>query len=287
MSDTSLFIASDDTRRTLAEVAAAIFSALGLEETEERFSSNYPPDEHYFVAYASNVAIRICDLDDVKEGYAYHLSLERPTYRRGKIAGPASVTEVADVLCRAGLRAFCPIGNWTLMEWDGGGVEYAPIPGRPFSAPPPVLAGLYVVEHAEADESIIFEQRRTLNVDGQWLGRVPRLAICQDFDTHEYAIQHCTENWEPLGIASNYASIEEAKAAIERSYHGIRAKWTPSDTSFDAARALNDSELRAGACSFCGRTRLQAQTMIGDAVRICGQCIDEFHAAIHTRDRAT
>ena len=46
-------------------------------------------------------------------------------------------------------------------------------------APPPVLAGLYVVEYAEADTSIVFEQRRTLNVDGQWLGRLPCLAICQ------------------------------------------------------------------------------------------------------------
>ena len=149
-------------------------------------------------------------------------------------------------------------------------------------SPPPVLAGLYVVEYAEADTSIVFEQRRTLNVDGQWLGRVPCLAICQDFDTLEYAIQHCTQDWEPLGIAGDYASIDKAKTAIERSYHGINAKWIRAETSFDAACALNDAELHASTCSFCGRTPLQAQTMIGDTVRICGQCVDEFYAAIHT-----
>lgn len=33
--------------------------------------------------------------------------------------------------------------------------------------PPPVLAGLYVVAYATADADVIFEQRQTLNVDGQ------------------------------------------------------------------------------------------------------------------------
>jgi len=149
-------------------------------------------------------------------------------------------------------------------------------------APPPVLAGLYVVEYADADESIVFEQRRTLNVDGEWLGRVARLAICQDFDTLEYAVQHCAQDWEPEGIAGGYASIQKAKDAVERSYHGISTKWiAAAGTSFEAARALNEAELRANACSFCGKTPLQVQTMIGDEVRICGQGVDEFYAALH------
>ncbi len=151
-------------------------------------------------------------------------------------------------------------------------------------APPPVLAGLHVVEYAEADESVVFEQRRTLNVDGQWLGKVPRLAICQDFDTLEFAIQHCADDWEPLGIAGGYASIAHAKSAIERSYHGVSAKWVPAETSFEEARAINEAELRANACSFCGRTPLEVQTIIGNEPRICGQCVDEFYAAIHTDD---
>jgi hypothetical protein len=150
--------------------------------------------------------------------------------------------------------------------------------------PPPVLAGLYVVTYATADADVIFEQRQTLNVDGQWLGRMPFLAICQDFNSGEYLIQHCTEDWEPMGVAGGYASMDEAKARIERSYHGISNKWILANTSIEEARAINEAELLARACSFCGRTPLQYTTIIGDAVRICGHCVDEFYAAIHDDD---
>jgi hypothetical protein len=151
-------------------------------------------------------------------------------------------------------------------------------------APSPVLAGLYVVAYAHADPTVVFEQRHTLNVNGEWLGRVPLLAICQDFETREYAIQHCSQEWEPLGIAAGYSSLDEAKSRVERSYHGIGDKWILSTTSFEDARALNEAELRAAACSFCGRNPLQYRTIIGESVRICGHCVDEFHAAIHADD---
>jgi hypothetical protein len=87
--------------------------------------------------------------------------------------------------------------------------------------PAPVLGGLYVVAYAHVDESVQFEQTYTLSVDGQWLGAVPTLAICQEFDKREYAIQYCTNEWEPVGIAAGYASRDEAMRRIERSYHGI------------------------------------------------------------------
>lgn len=126
--DNSLFIAKDALRCTLAEVANAVFSALGTSETEERFSSNYPPDDHYFVAYASNVVIQISDLEeDVgKENYPYLLSLQRVTYRKGQLSAPESATEVADILARAGFKVFRPIGEWWSREWDGSGVEHSP-----------------------------------------------------------------------------------------------------------------------------------------------------------------
>ena len=123
--DTSLFIARNDKWHTLEEVSKAVFLAIGIEDTEERFSSNYPPDDYYYVAYASNVVIKVCDLDDVKEGCPYHLSLNRPTYRSGNAPGPDSATQVAEVLSKAGIGAFVPIGNWSRNEWDGDGVEYA------------------------------------------------------------------------------------------------------------------------------------------------------------------
>jgi hypothetical protein len=152
-------------------------------------------------------------------------------------------------------------------------------------APPPVLAGFYVVAYAEADDSVTFEQRRTLNVDGNWLGRVPYLAICQEFDAPRFAVQHCTSDWAPLGIAGGYGSAEEAREAIERSYHGISGKWVLGATSLDEARSLYEEQLRAEACSFCGKTPPQVTTMVGHTVRICGQCIDDFYDAIHNDGR--
>jgi hypothetical protein len=154
-------------------------------------------------------------------------------------------------------------------------------------SPPSVLAGLYVVEFAEVDDSVVFEQRWTLNVDGQWLGRVRYLAICQEFATLEYVIQYCEEGWEPVGIAAGYTSVEEAKARIERSYHGIGSKWVGAKASFVAARVEYEADLRASACSFCGRTPPEeAQRFMAnaeDTVRICSHCIADFHAAIHTQ----
>ena len=96
----------------------------------------------------------------------------------------------------------------------------------------------YVVEYALVDDSIVFEQRRMLNVDGEWLGRVPCTAICQDFDTLEYSIQHCAADWELLGVATGYESVENVKERVERSYHSIRTKWTRAETTFEEARAL-------------------------------------------------
>ncbi len=148
-------------------------------------------------------------------------------------------------------------------------------------SPPPILGGLCVIAHAEADDDVVFEQRNTLNVDGIWLGRVARLAICQEFDTKKIAVQHCSEAWEPLGIAGGYESVDAAKAAVERSYHGIGTKWADAEETFEAAHDMYRAQLKASACSFCGRPPLEVRTMIGDDVRICGQCVDEFYAAIH------
>jgi hypothetical protein len=152
-------------------------------------------------------------------------------------------------------------------------------------APSPLLGGSYVVAYAHVDDSVQFKQTYTLNVDGQWLGAVANLAICQEFDTHEYAIQHCTEEWEPVGIAAGYESREEAMRRIELSYHGIHTKWVDAAISFEEAQLLRDAALRAESCSFCDKTPLEVSKMVavttpGEA-RICNHCIDEFYASIH------
>jgi hypothetical protein len=146
--------------------------------------------------------------------------------------------------------------------------------------PPPVLEGTYVLVYAYADSSVTFIQRNTLAVDGEWLGRVPCLAICQDFESSEYLVLHCDEEWETIGIAAGYKTAEDAKQRTERSYVGIAAKWIESTATKAEALALYKADLRAGSCSFCGRNRLDVSSMFGDDVRICNHCVEDFHESL-------
>jgi hypothetical protein len=116
------------------------------------------------------------------------------------------------------------------------------------NTPPVVLAGTYVVAYAYADNSVVFVQRNTLSANGESLGRVPCLAICQDFETSEFTVQHCDESWDALGIAAGYNSVDEAKRRTERSYNGIGEKWRNATTSKEEALALHEAELKDASC---------------------------------------
>ena len=143
--------------------------------------------------------------------------------------------------------------------------------------PPPALGCTHVIEFAINDKSVTFEQRHTLNVGGEWLCETSNLAICQDFKKKEFLIFHCNSEWEVLGVAAGYDSIQEAKYKIECSYHGITEKWVASDSSLDEAIKYVENQLKDQSCSFCGRTPLQFQAVAGDTVRICNFCVDSFH----------
>jgi hypothetical protein len=125
MCDTHTLFIADEGRRPLQAIARDVFTALGITEHEERFSSNYPPDDHYFVGYALNVGIDVFDFEEIKPGYPYALSIEGPTYRRGKNPAPADPETIARLVARAGFRVFVPEGPWGKREWDGAGTEYA------------------------------------------------------------------------------------------------------------------------------------------------------------------
>lgn len=147
--------------------------------------------------------------------------------------------------------------------------------------PPPVLGGLYVLAFAHADATVKFTQRRTLNVGGEWLGRVPCLAICQEFDGSDFLVQYCDSSWNPLGVSAGHESVAAAKESTERSYDGLAKKWTKQTTPKRVAQAKYRSELKAESCSFCKRTMLEVTAMVGRKVRICNHCIEEFYKAIH------
>ena len=156
--------------------------------------------------------------------------------------------------------------------------------------PPPVLDCAHVIEFAIADETVIFEQRKTLNVGGEWLGRVPCLAICQNFDNAEFLVFHCNLEWEALGVAAGYVSIEDAKQKMERSYDGLFAKWKVANYSRDDAVTYVDAQFKAQSCSFCGRNLRQVKSMAGDEadkVRICNNCVDGFYEGMHREFNGT
>ena len=147
--------------------------------------------------------------------------------------------------------------------------------------PPPVISGLYVLEYVFADRTVRYEQRKTLNVGGKWLGRVPCLALCQPFDDSEFMIQHCSRRWESLGVAAGYKTARDAKLGLERSYRGITSKWRKQRVAKRKALAAYTRDLRAEACSFCGRTPLEVQSMAEMNVRICNICVGRFYRAMH------
>jgi hypothetical protein len=119
---TTLFIAPPTRRENLANVAATVFRLLGLTETEERDSSNYPPDD-YFAGYAANATATICS--DRKPEYPFHVTLSEPTtWRKGTGHIKTTQAEVATLLAAGGLSVFIPVGPWPRADWDGRGETY-------------------------------------------------------------------------------------------------------------------------------------------------------------------
>ena len=150
------------------------------------------------------------------------------------------------------------------------------------NTPPPALDCAQVIEFAIADETVTFEQRQTLNVGGEWLGRVPNLAICQNLDETDYMVFHCSREWVVLGVAAGYKTMEEAKQKTERSYHGITPKWTATGYSRDDAVKYVEAQFKDQICSFCGRNPSQFEAVAGNSVRICNRCVDSFYEIMHS-----
>ena len=102
----------------------------------------------------------------------------------------------------------------------------------PVDQPPSELDGCRVLAYASTDDPVVFTGRLRLNVDGQWLGRVPRLAICAFGSSQELIVLHCDESWVVLGLQGWNApgiqrpgSIAEVISHVERYYQGLEARW--------------------------------------------------------------
>lgn len=152
---------------------------------------------------------------------------------------------------------------------------------------PSILAGTYVVAYAHADDSVTFVQRKNLSVDGEWLGRVPCIAICEDFETGALMIQYCDETWDTLGIAAGIKIVADAKRQAELSYPGIVNLWRDSPISKNDAFTTYKADLADECCSFCGRTPLEIDMMFGDDAKICNHCVQSFNRELRGGAGAT
>ena len=121
-----LFISRHASAHSLAEQAAVVFTALGIEQHEERFSANYPPDEHYFLGHAANLAVTVCDADDSEfPEYVYWAVLEEPMpWGKGTMQLSMEPDLIAEALACAGLNVFIPSDGWGRIDWTPSGKTF-------------------------------------------------------------------------------------------------------------------------------------------------------------------
>jgi hypothetical protein len=87
--------------------AVLVFSALGVARFEERFSSNYPPDDHYLLGFGVNASVEVCDVDE--EGptdFPYWVTLRSPvSWGEPVDTLPTDLTVIASLLQQAGIQS--------------------------------------------------------------------------------------------------------------------------------------------------------------------------------------
>jgi hypothetical protein len=156
-------------------------------------------------------------------------------------------------------------------------------------APPPALDWARVIAYAFVDSDVTWTGRQALYVDGDRLGPVPRLAICQNVfhDTEGFLLFFCNAQWDVLGVSAR-PTVDELQESAERWYTGITSKWIHTGITQEAAEKWLRDKNEQYSCSFCRKLPPQVENMIASGhdeepatVRICNECIDKFHAIIH------
>lgn len=158
-------------------------------------------------------------------------------------------------------------------------------------APPPILDSARVLAYANVPEDMPFTGRIHLHAGGDWVGRVPNLAICRNYyKPDDILLLFCDEEWNSRGCIP-FGCVEEAKLTAERGYAGISAFWM--EDQYDEAATnefLRDvyevdptSEWWRYRCSFC-QNDVQGSGITDGWATICVACADKFHAAFHADD---
>lgn len=87
--------------------ATLVFSALGISKFEERFSSNYPPDDHYFLGFGVNASVEVGDADvEGSTDFPFWVTIQAPVSWGNAVETVSTdPTEVVSMLRRAGIRS--------------------------------------------------------------------------------------------------------------------------------------------------------------------------------------
>jgi hypothetical protein len=122
----AIFFITPKADAKLHDVASGVFRALGVSEWEERESSNYPPDGHYFAGYSENAMVRVYDGDDERTlAYPFRVSVEDASWRKGRAVIATDEASVVRALVASAFTVFVPFGAWEQTDWDGDGDVYA------------------------------------------------------------------------------------------------------------------------------------------------------------------
>jgi hypothetical protein len=160
------------------------------------------------------------------------------------------------------------------------------------SSPPPVIDSMRTLWFALVDDGVVFTDRICLLVDGEPIGKVPRLAICQNYSARcDHMLCFCDEEWVCKGVIA-FRSAEEAKERAEAGYNGLG--WERDDTSEEEVARFLREEYEVDPekdwwrtdCSFCGKDMPDVEGMLaGDSAQICYECVRRFFEHI-TNDRS-
>lgn len=150
------------------------------------------------------------------------------------------------------------------------------------TTPPPTIASDRILHYAVLDDSVGYSKGHgLLFVDGEEIGRVPLLAICQSRNKSEVVLYFCEKGWNSLAV-SMHDSVANAKRRAERIYPGSSECWEESNVSEEEVSQHLERVYKDFRCSFCGkRGDLVGQMFAGNGdVQICDECVAEFNAGL-------
>lgn len=119
------------------------------------------------------------------------------------------------------------------------------------------------------------------------LGRVPRLAICEEADGG-IRLLFCDGSWRSVA-STPHKTVAEARVRAERTYPGSSRCWVATKVTKAQAAMYLERVWARFRCLFCLKTPLEHDEPLvrKGRGRICGACVKEFAAdfAKSTRGR--